>query len=432
MGGFRGRPPGGRDRVLLSSAEKQAAVAAVKDQRPEYDNDKLLHLLRSAKSELQGMRVIHLHLSLLKERDPAGQSLVKTILQEMQSKASFLQAFNISNGDVIVLYKGLKLSGITDVCQKIEAIFLSKTAMVGSNPYKENSLYSIMELALNFINVIRFIEDLIRSEAGDAAAAETKPPITLEELGKLERSMAMFDLSPFLFNQAVADIDGAAESEIDYFELYISIKLLQERLCPNYDITANRWLFNYFTANLDQSVIRALNHGLSFMRGRRIGININLSTVISTGFVKFDERLPMDFRGQVVLEVTKSDLIENLPLFNEVVDFARDRRYQIAVDGLNPFWVTNFDLEYLSADYAKIFWSPDMLEMDPEFKKYFFQRIGEQDRCKFILARCDSVSSLIYAKKAGIKLVQGRAVDNILRKNVSVREAINAVSGMTD
>lgn len=431
MGGFRGRPPAGRDRVLQSTAEKQAAVAAVKDQRPEFDNDKLLHLLRSAKSELQGMRVIHLHLSLLKDRDPAGQTLVRSILQEMQSKASFLQAFNISNGDVIVLYKGLKLSGITDVCQKIESIFLAKTAMIGSNPYKENSLYSIMELALNFINVIRFIEDLVRAEAGETTA-ETKPPITLEELGKLERSMAMFDLSPFLFNQAIADISGHAENEIDYYELYISIKLLQERLCPDYDITANRWLFNYFTANLDQSVIRALNHGLSFMRGRRIGININLSTVISTGFVKFDERLPMDFRGQVVLEVTKSDLIENLPLFNEVVDFARDRRYQIAVDGLNPFWVTNFDLEYLSADYAKIFWSPDMLEMDPEFEKYFIQRIGEQDRCKFILARCDSVSSLIYAKKAGIKLVQGRAVDNILRKSVSVREAINAASGMTD
>jgi len=431
MGGFRGRPPVGRDRVLQSSAERQAAVAAVKDQRPDFDNDKLLHLLRSAKSELQGMRVIHLHLSLLKDRDSSGQALVRSILQEMQSKASFLQAFNISNGDVIVLYKGLKLSGITDVCQKIETIFLSKTAMIGPNPYKENSLYSIMELALNFINVIRFIEDLVRAEAGDASA-ETKPPITLEELGKLERSMAMFDLSPFLFNQAIADISGRSESEIDYFELYISIKLLQERLCPDFDITANRWLFNYFTANLDQSVIRALNHGLSFMRGRRIGININLSTVISTGFVKFDERLPMDFRGSVVLEVTKSDLIENLPLFNEVVDFARDRRYQIAVDGLNPFWVTNFDLEYLAADYAKIFWSPDMLEMDPDFEKYFFQRIGEQERCKFILARCDSVSSLIYAKKAGIKLVQGRAVDNILRKGVSVREAINAASGMTD
>ncbi|AWK87294.1 hypothetical protein [Azospirillum thermophilum] len=425
MSRFGGKPPMGRDRVRLSSMEKQAAVAAAKDQKPEFDNDKLLNLLRSAKNELQGMRLIHMHLSLLKDKDPASQMMVRTIIQELGTKASYLQSFNISNGDVIVLYKGLKLTGVTDVCQKLEQVFLSKTTLTGANPYKEYSLYSIMELALNFINVIRFIEELQASETG-IGSTETKPPITLEELGKLERSMQMFDLSPFLFNQAVANIGsaGGGPDEMEYFELYISIKLLQERLCPDYDITANKWLFNYFTANLDQSVLRALNHGLSFMRGRRIGININLSTVISTGFVKFDERLPIDFRGQVVLEVSKGDLIENLPLFNEVVEFAQDRRYQIAVDGLNPFWVTNFDLEYLNADYAKIFWSNEMLEMDPTFEKFFRDRIAEQDRCKFILARCDSVASLVYAHKVGIKYVQGRAVDNILRKGVSVREAI--------
>lgn len=423
MSRFGGKPPMGRDRVRLSSTEKQAAMAASKDQKPEFDNDKLLNLLRSAKSELQGMRLIHMHLSLLKDKDPSSQMIVRTIIQELANKASYLQSFNISNGDVIILYKGLKLTGVTDVCQKVEQIFLAKTALTGANPYKEYSLYSIMELALNFINVIRFIEELQATESGHHVT-ETKPPITLEEMAKLERSMQMFDLSPFLFNQAIANIGRNAEDEMAYFELYISIKLLQERLCPDYDITANKWLFNYFTANLDQSVLRALNHGLSFMRGRRIGININLSTVISTGFVKFDERLPLDFRGHVVLEISKGDLIENLTLFNEVVEFAQDRQYQIAVDGLNPFWVTNFDLEYLNVDYAKIFWSNDMLEMDPTFEKYFMERINEQDRCKYILARCDSVSSLVYAHKVGINMVQGRAVDNILRKGVSVREAI--------
>lgn len=425
MSSFRGRPPPTRDRVRLSSSEKQAAVAAAKDQRPEYDNDKLLNLLRSAKGELAGMRLIHMHLSLLKDKDPSSQTVVRTIVQELATKASYLQSFNLSNGDVIVLYKGLKLSGVTDICQKVEQVFLAKTTLTGVNPYKEYSLYSIMELTLNFINVIRFVEELQAITSGQAVG-ETKPPITLEEMAKLERQMQMFDLSPFLFNQGIANLTPGIppEEEMEYFELYISIKLLQERLCPNFDITANKWLFNYFTANLDQSVLRALNHGLSFMRGRRIGININLSTVISTGFVKFDERLPMDFRGQVVLEISKGDLIENLSLFNEVVDFAQDRKYRIAVDGLNPFWVTNFDLEYLNADYAKIFWSNDMLEMDPKFEQYFKDRIAEQDRCQFILARCDTISSLVYAKNAGIRMVQGRAVDNILRKGVSVRDAI--------
>ncbi|MEI6559810.1 MAG: hypothetical protein WCO00_15510 [Rhodospirillaceae bacterium] len=428
MSSFKGKVPG-KDRVRLSSLEKQQAVQSAADKKVEFDNEKLLQLLRNAKSELQGMRLIHLHLSLLRERDANNQLVVRTVINELAYKAAFLQLFSISNGDVIVLYKGLKLAAITEVCQKIEQLFLARTVLTGPNPYRETSLYSIMELSLNFINVTRFVEELER-EAGAAAAEETKPPITLEELGKLERAMAMFDLSPFLLNQPIVNIGDGGVNDPEYFELYISIRLLQERLCPDYDIAANKWLFNYFTANLDQSVLRALGHGLSFMRGRRIGININLSSVMSTGFVKFDERLPLDFRGNIVLEISKSDLIENLPLFNEVCEFAKDRKYSISIDALNPFWVTNFDLEYLDVQYAKIFWTSDMLDMEENFKKYFLQRVSEQEGCRFILARCDSVSSLVFARQAGIKYVQGRAVDNILRKGVSVREAVQAAQGM--
>ena len=427
MSSFRGKVPS-RDRVRLSSLEKQQAVQNASEKKVEFDNEKLLQLLRNAKNELQGMRLIHLHLSLLRERDANNQLIVRTVINELAYKAAFLQIFSISNGDVIVLYKGLKLAAITEVCQKVEQLFLARTVLTGPNPYRETSLYSIMELSLNFINVTRFIEELER-EGGAAAEAETKPPITLEELGKLERAMSMFDLSPFLLNQPIVNIGDGGANDPEYFELYISIRLLQERLCPDYDIAANKWLFQYFTANLDQSVLRALGHGLSFMRGRRIGININLSTVMSTGFVKFDERLPLDFRGNIVLEISKSDLIENLPLFNEVCEFAKDRKYSISIDALNPFWITNFDFEYLDVQYAKIFWSSDMLDMDENFKRFFLQRVSEQEGCRFIMARCDSVSSLVFARQVGIKFVQGRAVDNILRKGVSVREAVQAADG---
>ncbi|MEI8395398.1 MAG: hypothetical protein WCF85_11725 [Rhodospirillaceae bacterium] len=430
MSSFRGKVPG-KDRVRLSSVEKQqAAQAATADKKVEYDNEKLLHVLRNAKQELQGMRLIHLHLSLMRDRDSNCQMIVRTIVNEMAYKAAFLQVYALSNFDVIVLYKGIKLAAITEVCQKIEQLFLARTVLTGPNPYRETSLYSIMELSLNFINVIRFVEELARETAGAVAAEETKPPITLEELGKVERSMASFDLSPFLLNQPVINILDPSATTPEYFELYISIKLLQERLCPDYDLAANKWLFNYFTANLDQSVLRALGHGLTFMRGRRIGLNINLSSVISTGFIKFDERMPVDFRGNVILEISKSDLIENLSLFHEVCEFAKDRKYSICIDGLNPFWVTNFDLEYLDVSYAKIFWSSEMLDMDASFKNFFQQRISEQDHCQFVLARCDTVASLVYARQAGIRFVQGRAVDQILRKGVSVREAVQTAQGM--
>ncbi|HYE01096.1 MAG TPA: hypothetical protein VEH84_17055 [Alphaproteobacteria bacterium] len=410
----------------MNPGEKTAAVP----EKPQFDDHKLLTLLQSAKAEVQGLRLIHLHLSLLRERDFSQQLAVRNIIAEIGAKASFLQSFSISNGDVIVLYKGLKLSSVTEVCQQIEQMFLAKTGLTGPNPYKEHSLYSIMELSLNFVNVIRFIEAL-GVGVGEAKAADTKPPITLEELAKLERSMAIFDLSPFLLNQPLISIAGEKQNEADYYELYISIKHLQERLSPNFDIAANKWLFNYFTTNLDSSVLKALNHGLNFIRGKRIGINVNLSTVISSAFIKFDERLPMDFRGNVVLEINKGDMLENLGLYQEVIEFAADRQYTVCIDGLNAFWVASLNLENMGADYAKIFWSPDMSEMHPDMKRDFQSRLQNTDT-KFILSRCDTVTSLVFAQKMGIPLVQGRAVDNILRKGVTVLDAIKTASAMDD
>jgi len=402
-------------------------------EKPDYDDQKLLTLLQSAKREVQGLRLIHLHLSLLRDKSHLDLLSIKRAMQESADQSAYLQVFNLSNDDVIVLYKGIKFSLISDVCSKIEKLLLARTVMTKRNPYGEDSLYSIMELSLNFVNVIRFIEGIQKDGAGGSdSQQQTKPPITLEELGKIERAVQMFDLSPFMLNQPVVNIQNGEQNEFEYFELYIAVKALEERLSPQYDITANKWLFSYFTANLDSSVLKALNYGVDFLRGRRLGLNLNLSTILSASFVKFDERLTADLRGNVVLEINKADLVENISMYKEVVDFAATRGYQICIDGLNDFWVTHMDLEYMACDYAKVFWSDDMEEMSEGEYEAFADKIRAQENCRFILARCGTVSGLMFAERVGIQLVQGRVVDNILRKGVLLRDAIKTAKIMGD
>lgn len=416
-----------RDWVRVKPGERTAAVP----EKPDYDDQKLLTLLQSAKREVQGLRLIHLHMSLLKDKSHLDIMSIKRAMQETADQSAYLQVFNLSNDDVIVLYKGIKFSIISDVCSKIEKLLLSRTVMAKRNPYGEDSLYSIMELSLNFVNVIRFIEGLTKDGGAEGAKQETKPPITLEELGKIERAVQMFDLSPFMLNQPVVNIQ-AAENEFEYFELYIAVKALEERLSPQYDITANKWLFSYFTANLDNSVLKALNYGVDFLRGRRLGLNLNLSTILSANFVKFDERLTTDLRGNVVLEINKADLVENIGMYKEVVDFAAAKGYKICIDGLNDFWVTHMDLEYMACDYAKIFWTDEMDMMSEGEYEALCDKVRAQSNCRFILARCGTVSGLMFAEKVGIGLVQGRIVDNILRKGVAIRDAIKTAKVMSD
>ena len=420
-----------RDHIRVTPGTRNAA-ALPKEQ--EVDDPKLMALLQSAKKELQGLRLVHLHLSLLENTEFTDTALITRVLKEVADNSAYLQIFNISNGDIIMLYKGLKFSSVEEVCKKIEQVLFAKTRMTGPNPYKEESLYSILELSLNFVHVIRFLEAIGKEEGAAAAGTDVKPAITLEELAKIDKALTMFDLSPFIFNQPVVNIRDDSDQNKEYFELYISIKGLQDRLSPDFDLAANRWLFNYFTASLDQSLLRSLNHGLDFIGNETIGININLTTALSTAFQKFDERLPAAFRGKVVLEINKGDLIENLGLYRELVDFAIKREYRLCIDGLNEFWVTQLDFDSLSCDYAKVFWSNDLLSLDPDMERAFLDKVAvaNQGRCKFILARCGTVTGLLYAHKHSIDLVQGRAIDTVLRKGVKITEAIRTAMMMDE
>ena len=403
-------------------------------QPKEYDDAKLMALLQSAKKELQGLRLVHLHLGLLENTEFTDTALITRVLKEVADNSAYLQIFNISNGDLIMLYKGLKFSSVEEVCKKLEMLLLAKTRMVGRNPYKEDTLYSILELSLNFVHVIRFLEGFGKEDGGPAPTTgpDVKPEVTLDELAKIDKALTMFDLTPFIFNQPVVNIRDESDQNKEYFELYISIKGLQDRLSPDFDLSTNRWLFNYFTSSLDQSLLRSLNHGLDFIGNESIGLNINLSTALSSTFLKFDERLPPTYRGKVVLEINKVDLIENLPLYRELLDFAIKREYKICIDGLNEFWVSQLDFDSLGCDYAKVFWSGEMLSLDPDLERAFLDKVSGGGRCKFILARCGTMTGLLYAHKHGIDHVQGRAIDTILRKSVKITEAIRTAMQLED
>ena len=420
-----------RDHVRVTPGTRNAAAIP---KELEFDDGKLMTLLQSAKKELQGLRLVHLHLGLLENTEFTDTALIVRVLKEVSDNSAYLQIFNISNGDIIMLYKGLKFAVVEEVCKKIEALLLSKTRLKLANPYKEDSLYSILELSLNFVHVIRFLESVTKEDAGAAGGADAKPAITLEELAKIDKALTMFDLSPFIFNQPIVNIREDDDKNKEYFELYISIKGLQDRLSPDFDLSANRWLFNYFTSSLDQSLLRSLNHGLDFIGNESIGININLATALSSTFLKFDERLPAAFRGKVVLEINKGDLIENLALYRELLDFAIKREYRICIDGLNEFWVTQLDFESLGCDFAKIFWSNDIFTMEGDMERAFLDKVtaSHEGRSKFILARCGTVTGLLYAHKHGIDLVQGRALDAILRKGVKITEAIKTAMMMDE
>ena len=88
-----------RDQVRVKPGEKPVAASA----KPPHDDAKLLTLLQSAKRELQGLRLVHLHLSLLKEKSHSDIAAIRRAVQEISENSAFLQMFGLSNEPALLL-----------------------------------------------------------------------------------------------------------------------------------------------------------------------------------------------------------------------------------------------------------------------------------------------------------------------------------------
>ncbi len=132
-----------------------------------WDEVSLLGLLQSARETLVGLRMVHLHLSRLADPQSIDPATVQNILEEVGAdRPGFVRTFKLSNGDVVLLYRGLPWSEVDDACQRIAAMALGRTRMIAQNPYTQDAtLYSIFELPSNVKVVVDHLERAMKSPA---------------------------------------------------------------------------------------------------------------------------------------------------------------------------------------------------------------------------------------------------------------------------
>ena len=199
--------------------------------------------------------------------------------------------------------------------------------------------------------------------------------------------------------------------------MYISVQLLEQGLTPNHSLTAKRWLFADLTEDMDALVLKLLSDSTERAGRRRFSININLASVATDAFRRFDADIPPEQKGDIVIEISKTDYFENTPLYRRVVPFLREKGYKILFDGLTMETVQSVDFDGIDCDFAKLFWNADAANY-PEaiIEKMKVKLVRPKPR--FVLARCDTAESVRYARTMGIKLVQGRLIDHMVKRSI--------------
>jgi hypothetical protein len=251
------------------------------------------------------------------------------------------------------------------------------------------------------------------TESGGKTTAGTLQPIKPELLARIERSLEKADVTSFARRQVVCTIVENREPQPMFEEVYVSIADLQHSITPGVNWLADPWLFAYLSHTLDRRVMAMLMKETEESE-LPFSINLNVASVLSGEFRRFDEMMKPQIRRRLVIEFGKLDVFADMGSFLFARDYLHDRGYRVCLDQLTHLTLPYYNRAKLGFDLVKLFWMPDGIEdMLPEMIPAVRNVILEVGQSRTILCRCENARSIEIGQKLGIVMFQGRHVDRL-------------------
>ncbi len=327
--------------------------------------------------------------------------------------------FNLRNNDLIFIGPVEAHAKLDEVITKLRYLF-NMDPLVGQN--NDGGFASWLTLDRDYPALVDYARKLHQSvQTGQPAHFGEKIKgeriiINPDQLGWLEDALGRADVSNMVRNQPVCTITGGKPAAV-FHELYVSIADLEATVVPGVDLTGNRWLFQYLTETLDKRMLVHLAEE-GERSSRAFSFNMNVGTLLSPEFQKFDQRVSTGLRGRLVIELQTIDVFSDMAAYLFARDFVVGRGYRVCLDGLTHFTAPFVDRRKLGFDFVKIYWTPDMADADLARVTSEMQDKGdEQAISRIILCRCDDDLAVDSGLKMGIGLFQGRYVDKLMRES---------------
>lgn len=349
------------------------------------------------------------------------------------------QLFALHNSDLVFVFKASAVEEMEAQAVKLRFMFSDDPLLAQEGVGGKPAFVDWYHLERDYDVLLQFaqhaaLEEQQRRRQNDAQAKATpkffnapmrEDPFAPELLAKVEDHLSGAGLSNMLRRQAVCAIVGKSAPQPVFHELFISIADLRQTLMPSVNLASSPWLFQQLTETLDRRVLSLLNkHDDSTIAGD-VSINLNVQTMLSADFFKFDDNIKASMRGTIVLEIQKVDIFADLGAFLFARDFAHGRGYRICIDGANIESLPFIDRERLGIDLVKIVWSDLMpggkMPNGQDIRAY----IKKTGMTRIILCRCDSQDAIDCGLEMGITLFQGRHVEALLAaENQKIRNTV--------
>ena len=226
-------------------------------------------------------------------------------------------------------------------------------------------------------------------------------PLDTTLLGRLETGLSQADLARFVRWRPVMVLSGQAAPAWE--ERVFAVDELAAALCPGRDLRSDPWLFRRLTRTLDRRMLTMLATPRE-LRGRgTFALNLNVASLLSPEFMRFDEALPTTLRGRVILNLRAADMLADPATFAFARDFALARDHRLALAGATPAVLGFIDIGAAGVTAVKLAWDGSAQARPDEVRAIL------PPACSVVLTRLDSEHDVKQAMQSGFRLGQGRA-----------------------
>lgn len=304
--------------------------------------------------------------------------------------------FQLPNRDVAVVWRGEADRAGAEVRAGLAALFCDEAGAA-----RPEELLVLLRLPEDAAGLREAIEALLAPPVEDAAGLRPAPALDPAALLGLERALSQASLASFARRKQVWRHE-AGRFVPAWEKRIISIAELSRAVLPERSAQADPWLFRRLTRTLDRRMLALLAAPDELSGAGPFSLNLNVASILSPEFLRFDAALPAGLRGRVTIDLLPADLLSDIAAFLFARDFARTRGYRLLLRGMTPELLEVFPRQRMGLDLIQLRWSAAFAALPPSL-------LGEEAG-HLVLSHCDTPAALACGLARGVAHFLGTAI----------------------
>lgn len=301
--------------------------------------------------------------------------------------------FRLPNQDLIAAWRGEASMAMTASMARLEQV-LAGTGLSAA------TLTEHLALPGDGARVLRIITEAQSATAALEKTVRPSEPLDLLALAELETLLSRADMSRFARRRDVCAIGANERFVLRWEHRFLSPDELSEALAPERALRGDRWLFLRLTRTLDRRMMALLSAPEEMLGAGPFQLGLNVSSILSPAFLRFDRALSPALRGEVVLGLLATDILADPPAFMFAREFARARGYRLLLRSVTAELASTLPLDRMGLDLLELSWSSALAGLDAL----------PAPPHAIVLARSETPEAISWGRSQGIGLYRGRSL----------------------